>query len=215
MRKSRTAQLMYQTAYCAIGLVAIAATLGLFDARYDSNFYVHYTNISNYFCVGIMVAELVQTARKKENSYTTVAPMLKFMGVVAILLTFLLYNGLFAWQKPLAENLTVASVLFHVVMPLLFVLDWVLFYERKQTRWYFPLSSTGILIAYVAFVYLRVWLIRGVGEVVYPYFFLDVQTLGISGVLGWMGILLGAYIATGYLLCLADHFVGRLSERNE
>ena len=63
MIKSRTAQLIYQTVYVTLGLVGIVASLGIFDnmhmIRWD--FYVHFTNISNFLCVGVMLAALNQT----------------------------------------------------------------------------------------------------------------------------------------------------------
>ncbi len=203
---------MYQTAYCAIAVIGLVATLGLFDAKFDRNFYVHFTNISNYFCIGIMTAELVQTVRRKGNGFTTVSPSLKFTGVLAILLTLLLYNGMFAGTKPMSENLSVDSVLFHVLLPILFVADWFLFYERKKTKWYQPLYAVIFLVCYVLFVYLRVWLMGGTGDVVYPYFFLDATQLGWNGVLKWMGILVTAYVAAGYLLCFLDHVMKSPSE---
>ena len=50
MIKNRTAQLIFQTIYCTLGLVGFVACLGIFDninvIRWD--FYVHFTNISNY-----------------------------------------------------------------------------------------------------------------------------------------------------------------------
>ena len=60
MIKNRTAQLIYQTIYCTLGLVGFVACLGIFDDintfRWD--FYVHFTNISNFLCIGVMVAAL-------------------------------------------------------------------------------------------------------------------------------------------------------------
>ena len=69
MIKNRTAQLIFQTIYCTLGLVGCIACLGIFDninmIRWD--FYVHFTNISNFFCFGVMLTELIQTAKKKEE----------------------------------------------------------------------------------------------------------------------------------------------------
>ena len=94
MIKNRTAQLIYQTIYCTLGLVGFVACLGIFDninaIRWD--FYVHFTNLSNFLCIGVMVASLIQTAKKKEDSYVTTAPILKFIGMLGILLTFLVFN---------------------------------------------------------------------------------------------------------------------------
>ena len=101
MIKNRTAQLIYQTVYCTLGLIGIIASLGIFDnvsnLRWD--FYVHFTNISNFFCIGVMLAALIQTAKKKENSYVSTAPALKFIGMLGILLTFLVFNIMLAGAR--------------------------------------------------------------------------------------------------------------------
>ena len=67
MIKNRTTQLIFQTIYCTLGLVGTIASLGIFDninaIRWD--FYVHFTNISNFFCLGVMFTALFQTIKKK------------------------------------------------------------------------------------------------------------------------------------------------------
>ena len=86
MIKNRTAQLIYQTIYCTLGLVGCIACLGIFDniktIRWD--FYVHFTNISNFLCLAVMVVALIQTAKKKEDSFVTALPLLKFIGILGI-----------------------------------------------------------------------------------------------------------------------------------
>ena len=78
MIKNRTAQLIYQTIYVTLGFVGLVASLGIFDnvsvIRWD--FYVHFTNISNFLCIGVMLTALIQTAKKKEDSYVSAVPML-------------------------------------------------------------------------------------------------------------------------------------------
>ena len=131
MIKNRTTQLIFQTIYCTLGFVGCIASLGIFDniqmIRWD--FYVHFTNISNYFCLGIMLAELIQTAKKKTDGYVTVVPGLKFVGMLAILLTFLVFNILLAGAEgrdPQA-NWRIGSLCAHVVLPIMYVADWFLF----------------------------------------------------------------------------------------
>ena len=67
MMKNRTAQIVLQTAYCAIGIIGIIASIGFFDYEFRPEFYVHFTNLSNYVCIAIMFAELVQSIKKKED----------------------------------------------------------------------------------------------------------------------------------------------------
>ena len=129
MIKNRTAQLIFQTVYCTLGVVGCIAALGIFDninqIRWD--FYVHFTNISNYLCLGVMFASLIQTVKKKDDSYVTTAPALKFVGMLGILLTFLVFNILLAGAEgrdPQA-NWRIGSLLahsYHVHRRLVFVL---------------------------------------------------------------------------------------------
>ena len=123
MIKNRTTQLIFQSIYCTLGLVGCIACLGIFDnikmIRWD--FYVHFTNISNFLCFGVMIAALVQTIRKKEDSYVTTAPMLKFIGMLGILLTFLVFNIMLAGAEGRDPQLNcrIGSLLFHVVLPIM------------------------------------------------------------------------------------------------
>ena len=128
MIKNRTAQLIYQTIYCTLGLVGCIACLGIFDnikmIRWD--FYVHFTNISNFFCLAVMIISLIQTAKKKEDGFVKAVPMLKFIGMLGILLTFLVFNIMLAGAEgrdPQA-NWRIGSLLFHVLLPIMYIADW-------------------------------------------------------------------------------------------
>ena len=213
MFKSRTAQLIFQSFYCAIGFIGIIASFGVFDdvlnPRWD--FYVHFTNLSNYLCIGIVLAELVQTARKKADSYVTTAPFLKFIGVLAILLTFLVFNFLLAGQpdRDPQANWRVASITFHVILPIMYVFDWLLFYEHKKVKWFYPIASVTFPALYVAFVYIRAAVLNFNPEIpyIYPYFFLNLETQGVGGVSKWVAILFAGFIALGYVFYGIDKLI--------
>ena len=211
MIKNRTAQLIYQTIYCTLGLVGCIACLGIFDnikmIRWD--FYVHFTNISNFFCLGIMFTALFQTIRKKEDSYVKAAPMLKFIGILGILLTFLVFNIMLAGAEgrdPQA-NWRIGSLLFHVLLPIMYIADWFLFYERKQCKWYYPIASIGFPLAYVIFLVIQAIILGFDSSIlipttttplIYPYFFVNIETQGVPGVLMWIAILSVAFVAIGF-----------------
>lgn len=213
MIKNRTTQLIFQSFFCAIGFVGIVASFGIFDdilnPRWD--FYVHFTNISNYLCIGVVFAELVHTAKKRENSYVTTAPFLKFIGVLAILLTFVVFNFLLAGQPDRAPqaNWRVGSLCFHVILPIMYVLDWLLFYEHKKVRWFYPLASVIFPVLYVAFVFIRAAIVNFNPDVpyLYPYFFLNLDNLGVAGVAKWVAMLFVGFIALGYIFYVIDMLI--------
>ena len=213
MFKNRTAQLIFQSFYCAIGLIGIVASIGVFDdvLNLRMDFYVHFTNLSNYLCIGIMFAELIQTAKKENDSYVTTTPFLKFIGVLAILLTFLVFNFLLAGRadREFQANWRVSSISFHVILPVMYVLDWVLFYEHKKVKWYYPITSVIFPMLYVVFVYIRAAFLGFNPQVpyIYPYFFLNLETQGVSGVAKWIAILVAGFILLGYIFCLIDKLI--------
>ncbi|MBR4282398.1 MAG: Pr6Pr family membrane protein [Clostridia bacterium] len=212
MIKNRTAQLIYQTIYLTLGLVGFIACLGIFDdintIRWD--FYVHFTNISNFFCIGVMAASLIQTIKKKEDSYVSAAPILKFIGVLGILLTFLVFNIMLAGAEgrdPQA-NWRIGSLCFHVVLPIMYIADWFLFRERGKCKWFYPIASIGFPLAYVFFLLIHAIILKFDSSIlipttttplIYPYFFVNLDTQGISGVLTWIGILSAAFVVVGYI----------------
>ena len=211
MIKNRTAQLIYQTVYLTLGLVGFIASLGIFDnintIRWD--FYVHFTNISNFLCIGVMLAALIQTAKKKGDSYVSAAPVLKFIGMLGILLTFLVFNIMLAGAEgrdPQA-NWRIGSLCFHVVLPIMYIADWFLFYERKQCKWYYPLVSIAFPLVYVIFLLIQAIVLRFDSSIlipttttplIYPYFFVNLDTQGVNGVLMWIAILSVAFAAVGF-----------------
>lgn len=212
MIKNRTIQLIYQTIYCTLGLVGTIASLGIFDdismIRWD--FYVHFTNLSNFLCIGVMLAALIQTAKKKEDSYVTVAPVLKFVGMLGILLTFLVFNILLAGAEGRDPQLNwrIGSLTFHVVLPIMYLADWILFYERKKCKWFYPIASMGFPLAYVVFILIQAAILKfdtsilipgTTTPLIYPYFFVNIETQGVAGVIKWILILLVAFAAIGYM----------------
>ena len=227
MIKNRTAQLIYQTIYCTLGLVGIIASFGIFDnvstIRWD--FYVHFTNISNFLCFGVMLAALVQTAKKKEDSYVSAAPILKFIGMLGILLTFLVFNIMLAGAEGRDPQLNwrIGSLCFHVVLPIMYIADWFLFYERKKAKWYYPVASIGFPLAYMIFLLVQAVILKFDSSIlipttttplIYPYFFVNLDTQGTTGVLMWIGILSVAFVTVGFAFFGLDRLLKKKSKND-
>lgn len=222
MIKNKTAQLIYQTVYCTLGLVGCIACLGIFDDintfRWD--FYVYFTNLSNFLCLGVMVTALIQTIRKKEDDFVTALPLLKFIGMLGIVLTFLVFNLLLAGAEGRDPQLNwrIGSICFHVILPIMYVADWFLFYERKKCTWRYPVASIIFPLSYAIFLLIHA-VILGFNTsiltptgstLIYPYFFVNLETQGVPGVLMWIAILSVAFVAMGFMFFGLD----KLSKKN-
>jgi hypothetical protein len=162
-----------------------------------------------------MLAALIQTVKKNEDSYVSTAPILKFIGVLGILLTFLVFNIMLAGAEgrdPQA-NWRVGSLCFHVVLPIMFIADWFLFYERKKAKWFYPIVSVSFPLAYVIFIFIQAAILKFDSSIlipntttplIYPYFFLNIDTQGVGGVAKWIAILFVAFVAIGFLFLGLD-----------
>jgi hypothetical protein len=210
MIKNRTVQLIYQTIYCTLGLVGCVACLGIFDdiKAFRWDFYIYFTNLSNFLCLGVMVAALIQTIKRKEDGFVTTAPLLKFIGLLGILLTFLVFNFVLAGaaDRDPQLNWRIGSICFHVILPIMYIADWFLFYERKKSTWRYPIASISFPLGYALFLFIHAAILgfdtailtpTG-ATLIYPYFFVNLETQGIPGVLMWIAILSVAFVAMGF-----------------
>ena len=198
-----------------LAVLGFAAQLGLFQGVLNRSYLVYYTNLSNLLCMLFMFPALAGALSKKETG--DFAPGLKFVFVIMISVTFLLYNLLLAdYPSVLAYFSSLKNGLNHCILPILFVLDWVLFYERGKSRWTWPLLSILPPFFYVVYILVRAKILQvtcRLAPVVYPYYFLDLNSLGWPGFLRWMAILLAAFLALGYGLCALDRWLGNRQKK--
>ena len=144
--------------------------------------------------------------------------------MLGILLTFLVFNIMLAGAEgrdPQA-NWRIGSLCFHVVLPILYIADWFLFYERKKTKWYYPVASIGFPLAYAIFLLVQAIILRFDTSIlipttqtplIYPYFFVNLDTQGVPGVLMWIAILAVAFVAVGFAFYGLDRLLKKKIEK--
>lgn len=222
MIKSRTTQLIYKSIYVGIAIIAILASLGLFEMTYRWDFYVHFTNLSNYLCAIFMFLELRDTAKKNTDSFVTTFPVAKFVALLAILLTFIIYNFVLAPRRDIKESFVVSSVTLHIVLPLMFTFDYILFYEHGKVKWYYPIVSTVFPLLYAAFIYVHAAVRNFDSSIyypgrndpfIYPYFFLNLDKYGVVGVIKNIIVILIVFVAFGYVIVFIDKLFSNVRKR--
>ena len=67
MNNKRIAEIIFRTIYVTLGFIGIIGSLGYFNKSFSSSFYVMYTNLSNYLCIGIILYLLIKCIRGKEE----------------------------------------------------------------------------------------------------------------------------------------------------
>jgi hypothetical protein len=113
-----------------------------------------------------------------------------YIAIVAIVYELLLRQ---LWHPQGAQ--WVADVLLHTVIPVGYVVYWLLFAPRYGLRW----KNAIAWLAYPA-VYLVYILARGAVSGLYPYPFVDAKALGYSGVLAHAAVFLVAFLGMGLLV---------------
>ena len=222
--KNRTAQLIFLTFYCTLALVGAVGSVGFYDMKFTSDFYIYFTNLCNYLCGVLVLAELVQTARRRGDGYVCVMPRLRFASMLGIVLTFMVFNFMLAGDpaRDPALNYKVECILCHIILPVLFVADWVLFYEHGKVKMSWPLLSALFPLGYLAFVFIHAALwhfdssvmnYAGTDPVIYPYFFLNPERVGVSGIALWVAGLLAAFVVGGFIFMLIDRLLLKIKAK--
>ena len=225
MIKNRTAQLVWQSFFLGIAAIGVAASLGLFDMAFRWDFYIYFTNLSNYFCIAVMVLQLIRTIKRDGDGPVTVSPVLKLASLVAILVTFLIFNFLIAGEEgrdPI-RNFSAMSIILHIVLPTLYLADWVLFHEKSRIKWTDPLSALFFPAAYIVYVIAHAAIrsfdsgllgFVGSNPLIYPYFFLNPEKVGVPGVVRWCAILGVAFALLGYLFAAIGRILSKFRKSN-
>lgn len=212
-RKNLMTQMIYRMVLCCVSALAVLLTFNVFYVGHEPykitwEFLKYYTNLSNYFVFAVSVIVLADTVKKvrsgEKEGFSNKVRMLKFMTTVMILVTFLVYIILLG--EPFTADFwrNLGNLSYHVFAPLLFIIDYFLFDEKKSISVFAPLFSLIIPLVYVCYIFI---LGAAVPNFEYPYYFLDVNVLGYGGVTVWIVILVAVFTVLGYLLWLYNRIV--------
>ena len=183
-----------------------------------------YTMQSNIFVLLFytlyIVIRIVNPNVDKSKTYHT----LKGATVMIIFLTFVVYNislhsmGFMMDVKTSSSNILRFSNLFvHFITPIMVFLDYLIFDEKGYFKtknifvWFiFPALYPVYVYTYARFggTFFSVG-----GSKKYAYFFLDIDKLGIDGVLGYLLLFSIFYLFACYLLVRIDRFLGKRKKK--
>ena len=134
MQNNKIAQIVYRTIYITLGFIGIIGSFGYFNRSFNQDFYVMYTNLSNYFCIGVTLYLLIKNIRNKdENKISTSMSIIRFISVIMILVTFFVYNILLAKDKTISDYFfSISNLIMHLILPLMFLVDWIFFNNNNN-----------------------------------------------------------------------------------
>ena len=214
MKNSLVTKVIYRSVFCTVSLFSILLMTEFFSvggsdtATFTKDLFYYYTNLSNFLCFGVMIVCLRDDAKQLRSgklygyNRSSILKYLKFSATIIISITFIAYGLLLGEPLTLKFWNNIANLGYHVVCPVLFILDSILFDEHKSVGILDALLATVLPIIYVVVIE-----IMGAQTGRYPYFFLDMGELGLGGLMMWIGILLSLFLVIGYGLFFYDKLV--------
>lgn len=217
----RPAALIFRLLALALIATGVVRNADLLTGQPSWTSFLYYTMISDLLCLGWMLLLVVRTARdlRRTGPVGTSTPSARWSGAVmmAITVTMLIYVVVLVPTRIDAGDTDIYSLtdtLIHIVTPGLLILDWLLFVPKGRFRWTDPLLWTLIPFAYLGWSLVYGALGgRFVGGDRYPYPFLDLDALGVGGVLSWIAALTIALVAVGFVYVVIDRMLGALARR--
>jgi hypothetical protein len=212
MTGSTTARLWWGGTAVAV-VVALAIQIPIIAAAAEDAFFSTPTyrvlNLFAFFTIwsNILVAVVAARLAAGGDLGHVAWRVARLAGLVAITVTFAVYNLVLRGINELSVWGAVADELFHTAVPLLTVLGWLLFGPRSATSWQVVAWSLVMPAAWALFTLLR-------GEVVggwYPYPFLDVTELGYPTAVRNIAIVGVVFLALAALAHVVDRALVRRS----
>ncbi|MBR3153096.1 MAG: Pr6Pr family membrane protein [Clostridia bacterium] len=209
--KNRLISLLYRMIALILGLYAITYDLGIMQGELKIYNLFYFTIISNIFCFGLFFALIIKTIMdmKNEGIYgsSSVSPHIKGEITISIILTMSVYHFIlipYALKQNPYQTLKFVDIVFHYLIPVLTVFDWILFDEKKRFKWYDPIAWVIGPTIYITFVYTQAGfrLLEKLNSHMnrYVYIFLDINKLGVQQVIGNILLLSTCFVIVGYML---------------
>lgn len=205
--KKHTLSRWMAAAILVCALAGVGIKMGIFLGRVNLHQLRYFTTLSNLLAAGCAGCALLRGRDRGAG--------IKGLAVLCILVTAAVYHGLLAGTfggfSPFSLDWW-GDKLVHTAVPLLTVLDYLLFDQKGTMRWYFPLlwilAPLGYFAATAAIA--RTGLRFPGSYTAYPYPFLDVWTLGWGPVLRNILLLAVGFLLLGALITGLD---ARLAKR--
>lgn len=185
-----------------------------------------YTMQSNLFVLVFYSGYFIARKFNSDIEQTKGYHFLKGATVMVIFLTFLVYNislqplGFIMDVKTASSNILRFSNLFvHFLTPLMVILDYALFDEKGFFKKWYALLWLLFPAMYPLYVYTYAHFggkFFGVGgSKKYAYFFLDLDKIGIDGVLTYLLIFCIGYVLLSLILIGFDNLLGKRKSKQQ
>lgn len=218
--RNKIASILWKFILVAIATYGLLDGSGLLAGTYHTGFPHMFTNVSNIFAWGYFLVATIRLVSSKDTDTEVFAPQVKYTAMISLLVTaliahFMLFDAMFK-----DGELVVHLVAMHYVVPAMAFLDWLLFDKKGKMVAWGPFAWISLALAYLVVVMIGagpLGLDLGGGTTAgitrYPYTFLDPAISGVGGVAVFIGAMIVAFLALGYLIFAIDKALGRAASK--
>lgn len=209
--KNKSLSVAFKLAAFAAGTVGILLQCGVFSGRLDLSVFNYFTMMSNVLCAVYFLTASVSILRGRRSLMAGMKGAL----VLCIAVTGLVYNLMLAGRFNMQGTLFWSNTLLHCVVPVMTVLDWLLFDEKGRYTKYAPFQWCVFPVLYFVYVMVRVQLggVLGPYGSRYPYYFMDVDLLGLGPVMLIGLVMILCFLALGYGILWLDRKMARMAAK--
>lgn len=218
--KSRKIALIYRLFSVIIVSFGLLLSSGILEGKMQYRLFIYFTYQSNIWCLIFFIFLIFETIKdlKKEGKigFSTVSPLIRGEVMLSIILTHLVYHNLLAPHKfKMNPNFRSSfvyqtqDILVHYITPLLTILDYLLFCGKNSFLSFYPFVWLSLPFVYIIVVFVIAQYIPVIPSKTsrYPYFFLDVDLIGVENVIKYVvGLALGL-ISFAYVMVIFDYLM--------
>lgn len=216
MVKSKKASIIFKFFIIIFGVVGVELSLKLFTSGVDYGMLNYFTNLSNIFVFVYYICSVIWLIKnRKDDSKRTFCPIFKGMAMMCITLTFLVVVFILRMGFTMNNTMGISLFFLHYLVPVMTILDWILFDEKGLIKKSHPLIWTIPPIVYIAYAMTAARIGDGIGAMGsrYPYPFLDVDALGVRNVVLIIIVISVLYIALGYVYYAIDNKLAKKAKK--
>ena len=221
LRNNLFAQLIFRSVLSIIAVISLITSFTILNKASDGGGispFLYYTHWSNFLAELVIFASLISTiiqyVKGKKEGNNTYLPLLKYCSNIMIIATFVVAAFVLPDKIWTSGYWTLSSVFHHFLMPILVVLDSILFDRKKSYRIYYPFLGVILPLIYWIVVITRFSIKRNIegGKIpeklwdyYYPYGFTNVdKSSSYVFLISLLAGILVALIAIGFIYYYVD-----------
>lgn len=189
----------------------IVLQTGLYEGNFNIGVFRMFTNLTNLLCgIYFLFAAAAIAADKTRGGGQSPFPLVKGICTMSITLTGIIAAAVVASEFDMHTPSGIATVLLHIVTPVMILADWLVFDTKGRWKKTYPLIWLISPAVYFTYIMISSLYIPKGTKLRFPYPFLNYENLGVFWLIFAVAIISIFYVGIGYLCYLIDRKMGRL-----